>query len=131
MNRTKTPVVEIELEEGHIRHLCFDYNALAEIQDLGYELENVNLANLVEKIETAEGKPEQVKLKKGSLKLVRDLAWAALVSEDPRLTPLRVGQLISEVGAEYVLKKLTEAFGLAMAEPEPVPLGESLPAPSE
>jgi len=60
-----------------------------------------------------------------SLRVLRALLWAGLLHEDPLLTVEEVGDLIEMggeegvVGAEYVLGKIIEAYGVAMPDAEP------------
>ncbi len=60
-NKSKTPIVEIELDRK--RHLRFDWNWVAELQDLGYGEKAIK-----------------------GLKGLRDMIWAGLIWEDPNLT---------------------------------------------
>jgi Tat protein secretion system quality control protein TatD with DNase activity len=118
MNRNKLPEVEIELEQGRVRRLCIDYNAMAEMVDLGYSLEEVSMLNLVEEYEASKdtaGNPvKAVRMKRGSLKKIRALVWAGLVTEDSTLTIAQVGKAIGEIGLDYFIDKLRVAFDLIL-----------------
>jgi hypothetical protein len=89
-------VVEIELDKT--RHLCFDLNALAELEDkLGVPLSKLSEVEL-------------------GVKSIRSMLWAGLIHEDETLTERQVGGMVGFDNFEYVQNKLSEAWALAMGK---------------
>lgn len=95
------------------RALWFDLNALAELETaLAQDIPDFSLASISE-------------LQLGNARILRALLWAGLLHEDPTLTILEVGHMVTpqHVGscATAVSKALTVAFGVAEASEEANP----------
>ena len=93
VSAVKRKDTSITLSDGVERHLKFDLNALAEIED---------------KFGTVDAGFEE--LDKGSIKAVRFILWAGLVHEDENLTEQKVGSLID---IQY-LQEIMNSMGSAM-----------------
>lgn len=126
MNQTKNPVVQAHFG-GNSVNLRWDYNTIAELQDLGYDFTD---DAFVKSVVGDKDNP-----KKPSLKMLRAFACAALRSgseDDAELTVKQVGRTVSNDGAASdVFAKVNELMKLAHGEAEPdAPLAEPGP-PSE
>lgn len=112
------PVVDIELDRP--RKLKYDFNALC-------EFEAVTGVNLLQP--TSAEHP----LAKPSLSTLRAFLYAGLKHEDPTLTLFQAGDLLGDVGANYVMAKVSEAYTTALpkaeegkgATPDPQPAASS------
>ncbi len=88
--------VEIVLDKP--RHLRYDLNALAEIEDtLG-----ISLLNL-----------QTILTKNLGLKAIKIIIWSGLLHEDQQLTPQHVGSLIDGDNIKYAIEKMSEALAAA------------------
>nr|BDD45775.1 hypothetical protein 4 [bacterium]BDD47214.1 hypothetical protein 7 [bacterium] len=88
--------VEIELDKT--RQLKFDFNALAEMEDvLQKPITQMNGENI-------------------GLKELRALLYAGLKHEEPGLTLDKAGQLIALDRVEKITEKVMEAFSLAFGD---------------
>lgn len=116
MPKVRVPEVEIELG-GVVRHLIYDFNAMAELQDVAGTFESAV----------------------PRLKIIRAALWAGLLAEtlDAKGRPTKrtlsimdVGNLLAEMSSdeiETLSGKIMEARGLAEAKPEerPTPATEN------
>jgi hypothetical protein len=91
VERPTAPTVEIELDKK--RHLKIDFNAFA----------------LAEK-ETGKNFFSGIDWTSLSANEARALLWAALVWEDPSLTPEAVGSMLFGDNLSSIIEKITEAF---------------------
>ncbi len=89
------------LRSKYSLRLCFDYNALAELQALGYDLGAITIGDLA---------------RRGSLKMLRDVLWAAALWQNESLTRVEVGRMIPDYGMERVIAAIKEAFALSAPE---------------
>jgi hypothetical protein len=87
--------VDIQLDKA--RRLCFDFNAICELEDVM-------------------GKPvTQLQENNVGFKEIRALLWAGLLHEDRDLTIEEAGALIDEAeSVQYVTEKVVEAFTLGL-----------------
>lgn len=96
------------------RHLRFDLNAFAEIEELYGSVDDAMAA-----------------LEKGSIKALRAILWAGLIheeldgNENPKITPRQVGSLIEVKDLPMLSKKIEEAIGTGLGEAGDAPLTES------
>lgn len=81
------------------RHLLFDLNALAALEDEYGGIEKALSA-----------------MEKGSVKAIRALIWAGLVHEDENLTPNAVGKMIGFAALSDLVAVLNEALGQALPQ---------------
>lgn len=99
------PVKSIRIKLDKQRRLCFNYNALAELEgQFGISFEN---------IQTLLSGP-------GMLKNFRALLWAGLLDEDESLTLKDVGRILDESDWINRSGELTEAIVKAINEAFPV-----------
>ena len=108
----KSKIVSITLTDGVERHLKFDLNAMAELED---RYGSVDAAF--------------AELDKNSIKAVRFILWAGLIHEDPELTEKQVGSLIDIPYLQSIMGTLNKAFDNDMPVAEPAtmvatPVGE-------
>lgn len=122
-NKTKDPVAEV-MFGGLKRPIRWDYNTVAELQDLGYDF--------------TPGSPDLERLTDGPampLKLIRAMCTAALRSGSDtgeQFSPVWVGRVMGEEGADCELvKAVMELMRQAQPEVDNSPLPESAPAPAE
>lgn len=99
VSAVKRKDTSITLSDGVERHLKFDLNALAEIED---------------KFGTVDAGFEE--LDKGSIKAVRFILWAGLVHEDESLTEQRVGSLIDIQYLQSIMQSMGDAMQNDMPE---------------
>ena len=99
VSAVKRKDTSITLSDGVERHLKFDLNALAEIED---------------KFGTVDAGFEE--LDKGSIKAVRLILWAGLVHEDESLTEQRVGSLIDIQYLQSIMQSMGDAMQKDMPE---------------
>lgn len=99
VSAVKRKDTSITLSDGVERHLKFDLNALAEIED---------------KFGTVDAGFEE--LDKGSIKAVRFILWAGLVHEDESLTEQRVGSLIDIQYLQSIMQSMGDAMQKDMPE---------------
>jgi hypothetical protein len=92
---------EVILSDGKVRHLVFDLNAFAELE---------------ETYGSIEGAMNQ--MEKGSIKALRTLLWAGLIHEDETLTQRKVGSLINLTNLPDITKMVSASLGQAMPETE-------------
>lgn len=86
---------------GATHMLCFDFNALVELEDA---LEGADPAELA-------------RVTKGKMRTLRTVFWAGLrPTNGLRLTQDQAGDLISDIGAERAGDLIAEAFRLAQPE---------------
>jgi hypothetical protein len=89
------------------RHLKFDLNAFAEIEELYGSVDRAMDA-----------------LEKGSIKALRAMLWAGLIHEElddngnPTITPRQVGSLINVADLPMLTEKIGEAMNLDLGEDE-------------
>lgn len=93
VSAVKRKDTSITLSDGVERHLKFDLNALAEIED---------------KFGTVDAGFEE--LDKGSIKAVRFILWAGLVHEDENLTERQVGSLIDIQYLQDIMQSMGDAM---------------------
>lgn len=115
-NTLKDPVVEVYFG-GETRPMRWDYNTLAELQDLGFDM-------------TDEALVKRLSGEKPTLKMLAAFAAAALTSgaEDGREFSTReVGRMVTADGDKSdVFAKVSELMKLAHGEAEPeAPLAET------
>ena len=109
----KSKVVSITLTDGVERHLKFDLNAMAELED---------------RYGSVDAAFEQ--LDKNSIKAVRFILWAGLIHEEPELTEKQVGSLIDIPYLRSIMGTLSSAFENDMPSAEAAsvvstPVGEN------
>lgn len=91
--RTKLIPVMLDRE----RHLKFDLNAFAELEDLYGDINTAFEA-----------------MQKGSIKAIRAMLWAGLVHEDKDLTLEKVGEMVHLGNVNEVMNAITQAISEAM-----------------
>lgn len=97
LSAIKPREVPITLAEGEVRHLLFDLNALAELEDAyGGHVTALN------------------EVQTGSFKAIRATLWAGLLHEDPDLTIKEAGAMVSMGGMETISNAIVDAFGVAV-----------------
>ncbi len=93
-----TDGIKIELDKE--RHLRFDSNAIADIEEsTGWDLEQIS--------KRLQANP--------SIKLVRACVWAGLRAEDPTLNLQQAGRLLNASNLKDVWPKVIEALHGALA----------------
>lgn len=95
VNDIRPKIIPINLDRE--RHLKFDMNAFAELEDLYDDFQTA--------MESAT---------KGSIKAVRAMLWAGLVHEDENLTIKDVGSMIDMSNIRYVVDIISKAVTEAM-----------------
>lgn len=95
----KVKMIPIQLDKR--RHLKYDLNAFAELE---------------EHFGTLDAAMEQ--MQKGSIKAFRIILWAGLIHEDENLTIKQVGAMIDLPTLYDLTKKIEEAMGDALPEPD-------------
>lgn len=95
----KSKNTPITLQDGVERHLRYDLNAMAELED---------------KYGSVDAAFE--KLDQNSIKTLRFFLWAGLVHEDESLTEKQVGSLIDMSHLQEMTNALTQAFEGDMPE---------------
>jgi DNA-binding phage protein len=81
------------------RHLLYDFNALASLEDAGY--------TITEAME---------QIGKGSAKAIRAFLWAGLLHEEPSLTLEAVGKMITLQNLAYVAEQIGKAQEVALQD---------------
>lgn len=89
----------ITLMDGVERTLCYDLNAMAEMED--------KYGTVDDAFKALEG---------NSIKAVRFMLWAGLVHDDPSLTEQQVGSLIDVAYLHELMTSLGEAFEADMPD---------------
>lgn len=95
--RTKATTVVLDQE----RHLLFDLNAFAELEDRFGSMSNAFTA-----------------MQSGSLKAARALLWAGLLHEDESLTERQVGSMVTLDNIGIVMDVIADALASAMPQDE-------------
>lgn len=121
-NTTKDPVLYANFG-GQSRPIRWDYNTLAELQELGYDFTDEAFVKSV--VPEADGTERKL-----SLKMLRAFACAALISgaeDGATFTAHQVGRTVTADGDESDLfGKVSELMILAHGEDKPeAPLAES------
>lgn len=101
--KEKATTVQLDRE----RHIKFDLNAFAELEDIYGSLNAVFAA-----------------LQSGSMKAARTLLWAGLLHEDEALTPPQVGSMVNLDNLESVVDILSDAMTTALPEADAAPVQE-------
>lgn len=91
--RPKSITINLDKE----RHLKFDLNAFAELEEIYGDFETA-----------------MNEMTKGSVKAVRAILWAGLVHEDETLTIKQVGSMIDMSNISYVVEIISKAISEAM-----------------
>lgn len=99
-------VKEVKIVLDKERHLRFDLNAFAEIEEAYGSIDEAFKA-----------------MEKGSIKALRVLLWAGLVHEDESLTVKQVGSLIGLADLKDLSTKISELLKDSMPAGENVILG--------
>jgi len=97
LKNVKPKIVEIELDR--VRHLVFDLNAFAEMEE--------KLGSIEEAL---------TELAKGRLKSLRTILWSGLLHEDEELTEKQVGSMIGLANLQDVANKLNESISSALPD---------------
>ncbi|WP_026486808.1 hypothetical protein [Caldanaerobius polysaccharolyticus] len=97
----RTKLIPIQLDKE--RHLKFDLNAFAELEDL---YGDINIAFEA--------------MQKGSIKAIRAMLWAGLVHEDKTLTLEQVGEMVHLGNINEVMSAITRAINEAMPKVDEV-----------
>lgn len=96
-NLKNVRIKKVAIELDKVRHLQFDLNAFAEMEEkFGSIEEALNI------------------LQKGKLKALRTILWAGLVHEDENLTEAQVGSFIDLTNIQQVAEKLNDAIMSAL-----------------
>lgn len=95
VNDIRPKIISINLDKE--RHLKFDMNAFAELEDLYGDFQTA-----------------MNEMAKGSIKAVRAILWAGLVHEDESLTIKQVGSMIDMSNISYVVETISKAISEAM-----------------
>lgn len=95
--RPKVMTINLDKE----RHLKFDLNAFAELEEIYGDFETA-----------------MNEMSKGSIKAVRSILWAGLVHEDENLTIKQVGSMIDMSNIKEVMAVISKAISEAMPEVE-------------
>lgn len=95
VNDIKTKLIPIMLDKE--RHLKFDLNAFAELEELYGDFQVAMDA-----------------MTKGSIKAIRAMLWAGLIHEDENLTIKQVGSMIDMTNINEVMTSITKAINEAM-----------------
>ena len=92
---------EVNIRLDKTRKLRFDFNALAEFEDLmGCSM----IAAFQDFRDSRSGAPGV------SFKMVRAMLWAGLLHEDPKLTPREAGELLEQADGDEMLDKMSYAI---------------------
>ncbi|KHO62672.1 hypothetical protein THYS13_07350 [Thermoanaerobacter sp. YS13] len=91
----RTKLIPIQLDKE--RHLKFDLNAFAELEEI---YRDINIAFEA--------------MQKGSIKAIRAMLWAGLVHEDKTLTLEKVGEMVHLGNINEVMNAITQAISEAM-----------------
>ena len=92
---------EVNIRLDKTRKLRFDFNALAEFEDLmGCSM----IAAFQDFRDSRSGAPGV------SFKMVRAMLWAGLLHEDPKLTPREAGELLEQTDGDEMLDKMSYAI---------------------
>lgn len=129
-NKLKDPVLMAHFG-GVERPIRWDYNTVAELQDLGYDFTDDEFVKRLVGEKDASGNVTR-QPEKPSLKMLRAFACAALISgaEDGAVfTPALVGRTVTADGkSSDLFEKVSALMTLAHGEDEPeVPLAEGEP----
>jgi len=90
--------VKIPIEvNGEVKHINYDLNAFAELEDIYGTMEDMQAA-----------------LDTGSIKAIRKFLWAGLIHENKDLTEEEVGKWFNVISMPIVSEKINEALGLAL-----------------
>lgn len=108
------PQVEIDLGDGRVRRVMFDFNSLVEFEDAtGLSIQGLN--------------PNQLKARH-----LRAFVWAGLLRDDPEITEETVGRLLHGGNVVDVLQTVMQAWQSAQAPGEtPAGRGRALTAEDE
>jgi hypothetical protein len=93
----RTKLIPIQLDKE--RHLKFDLNSFAELEEL---YGNINTAFEA--------------MQKGSIKAIRAMLWCGLIHEDKSLTLEQVGKMVHLGNMNEVMNAITQAIYEAMPE---------------
>ena len=93
----RAKLIPIQLDKE--RHLKFDLNAFAELEDIYGDINTAFEA-----------------MQKGSIKAIRAMLWAGLVHEDKSLTIEQVGEMVHLGNMNEVMGAITKAISEAMPE---------------
>jgi len=93
----RTKLIPIQLDKE--RHLKFDLNAFAELEDIYGDINNAFEA-----------------MQKGSIKAIRALLWAGLIHEDKTLTIEQVGSMIDMSNINEVVGAISKAISEALPQ---------------
>lgn len=102
------PSAKLEID-GKTYELVYDYNAIAEA-----EIETGNGVNLLHGIAA-------FMLRTMSALQLRGIFYAALKPRQPEITMQQAGAMIRITRMQAISSAITEAWGLAMPEPDPNP----------
>jgi hypothetical protein len=112
----KKQIVKVTLDDGKVRVIHFDLNAFAELETRFGSIQEAMKA-----------------LSSGMMKNIKVILWAGLIHEEVsefdedgepmgyNITPYTVGKLVTPDKMEEVSKKVMEAMGFAMPDPENLP----------
>ena len=106
LNDVKEKVAEITLRDGVKRPIRYTLNALAELEDKYGSVDAAFEA-----------------LDKGSVKAVRFILWAGLISDSPELTEQHVGNLIDVQYLQDLIGTLGTSLENGLPRPEALPDG--------
>ena len=101
LDQVKSKNVSITLMDGKERHIRFDLNAMAELED--------KFGSVEEAFKVLQG---------GSIKALRFVLWAGLVHEDESLTERYIGKQIDIQYMETLMKSVNSAFDSDMPSKE-------------
>jgi len=93
----RAKLIPIQLDKE--RHLKFDLNAFAELEDIYGDINTAFEA-----------------MQRGSIKAIRAMLWAGLVHEDKSLTIEQVGEMVHLGNMNEVMSAITKAINEAMPE---------------
>lgn len=91
----RAKLIPIQLDKE--RHLKFDLNAFAELEELYGDINTAFEA-----------------MQKGSIKAIRAMLWAGLIHEDKTLTVEQVGSMIDMSNINEVMSAIAQAISEAM-----------------
>lgn len=93
----RTKLIPIQLDKE--RHLKFDLNAFAELEELYGDINTAFEA-----------------MQKRSIKAIRAMLWCGLIHEDKSLTLEQVGEMVHLGNMNEVMNAITQAISEAMPE---------------
>ncbi|WDU84207.1 hypothetical protein [Caloramator sp. Dgby_cultured_2] len=95
VNDIRVKMIPIQLDKE--RHLKFDLNAFAELEELYGDFQTAMDA-----------------MSKGSIKAIRAMLWAGLIHEDEKLTIKQVGSMIDMTNINEIVSAISKAISEAM-----------------